>query len=549
MSRKGAAVSTAALFFCAVTKVLAAPCGTAVIPTAIGQDNPGPVTSLNPLLGPTIANLQAFLLLSRPLVWLAADDRMDPTASIAASVTPLDANTRLRVTLKPWRWSDGTPITADDVRFGWERILKLGDIWGFAGQGGLPTRVRALETPDATTVDFVLTQPTNPDWFTLNALSAVFPLPRHAWGDISRDEMWRRQTDPSLYTVTDGPFRLESYAPNRQISFTPNALYGGPQARLARLVLDFGAGGSPLRALQSGRVDMAHVPYPLWDRLRATPGFTAIRQPEPFGYAAITFNLQNPDVAFLRDARIRRALTDATPQQRIIDIVYKGLATPNRVPIPTGAATLRSPATRAGTLPVREDAARARQELDAAGWVPGPDGIRAKDGHRLTLTVMASAGGTEATDTLQIIQPAWREVGVELRIETAPFEQLMARLSGPPAAWQAILQAMSLSGLPSGSGTFDTGGGNNSGGYSNPTIDALIHRAETEPGLDALYAFQDAWAAEQPWNILPQGAYPLLVANRLGGVAEFTNPQGYWQPEYLFVKDGSCDASARPAGN
>ena len=548
MPNKGAAVSTAALFFCAAFTASAAapPCGTAVIPNGIGQDNPGPVTSLNPLLGPTVPNLQAAILLYRPLVWLSPEDRMDPDASLVASITPMDGNTRLRLRLKPWRWSDGTPITSDDVRFGWERILALGDIWDYAGSGGLPERIRALETPAPDTVDLLLSTPTNPDWFTLNALPSLTPLPRHAWGEIGRDAMWRRQTDPTLFRVVDGPFLLEDFAPNRQISLIPNPLYGGPPARLARLVLDFGAGGSPLRALQSGRIDMAHIPYALLDRLRATPGFTPIRLPEPFGYEAITYNLRNPSAAFLADAHVRRALTDATPQTDIIRIVYKGLATPNYVPVPAEAAALRSQATRAGTLPVREDAALARQELDAAGWHPGPDGIRVKDSKRLSLTVMGNADGTTAAQVLQLIQPAWRAVGVEMRIETAPFDRLLALMSGPPDGWQAILQGITSGGLPSGSTEFATGGANNAGGYADATMDALIHRAETAPGVDALYAYQDYAAAQQAWTILPQGGFGLLVANRLGGADRFANPQGYWRPEMLFVKDGSCDAVAGP---
>ena len=121
------------------------------------------------------------------------------------------------------------------------------------------------------------------------------------------------------------------------------------------------------------------------DKLQASPGFHALKLPEPFGFLAVEFNFHNDTVAFLRDARVRRALTMATNQARIVRVVLHGFGHENRVPVPVEPPIWLSPAARAGSLAVRYDPTTARAELDAAAYVAGPDGVRSKNGVRLDL--------------------------------------------------------------------------------------------------------------------------------------------------------------------
>ncbi len=519
----------------------ASPCGTAVIPSEIGQGAPGPVTSLNPLLGPTIANLQGALLLYRPLVWIGADDRLDAARSLVASITALDGNRRIRIVLKSWDWSDGVPITADDVLFTWERIAKLGSLWGYSGQGGLPGRVESVRAIDSRTVDFLLREPTNPDWFALDGLSQFPPLPRHAWGDLDAAQMWQRQTDPSLARVVDGPFLLKDFKLDRYAAYVPNPRYGGQPARLARLVVDFVEGGNPLADLHAGAIDMAHVPFAVWSREQRRPGFTAITLQEPFGYLAVTYNYNNPADPFFRDARVRRALSDAADQETMVALVYHGLSHENRMVVPAMPPVWLSPAALDGSLPVRSDKDLARHELDAAGWRLAPDGIRVRDGTRLSFNVLASADAPERLQMLQIWQQNLRAVGVELHIRLADLAAVLAAQSGPADGWDAVFAGTTSFGMPDGGGHLDTGG-DMGGGYSDPHMDQLIRDSVAMPGDAGLFAYEDYAAREQPVTVLPQGAFPLLVNDRLGGVERFVNPQGFWAPEELWVRDAVCVA-------
>ena len=528
------AAPTGAAFFMSATLLATAAqadCGTLVIPSGVGQGAPDAVTSLNPLIGPSTYNQQSALLLYRPLIWVGQNGQPDPARSLAQSVTVNAANTQFTLTLKPWRWSDGTPVTSDDVLYAYSLITELGPAYAFAGQGGIPDRIASVTAPDATHISFTLRAPANPAWFELAALSVIPALPRHAWGPLSRDELWQRQTDPTLVSVVDGPFKLERFTPDQSISYVPNPLYGGHRSTLSRLVIAFLEGANPLHALRAGEIDMAQIPPALWEATRTLAGTTPLTLPEPFGYLALIPNLRRP---FFAEARLRRALAEAIDQQAMVALVYYGASAENRVPIPADAPQFRAPA---GALPVRYDPARARALLDQAGWLAGANGIRARAGVAFDFTILYSADAPERTALLQILQQNLASTGVGVHLRPVGMTQLLATAAAPEG-WDAILLGQTLTGLPDGTSYFDTNGANNPGGYSNARMDALIARSTAEPGLDALYAYQDYFAAEQPALILPEGSVHLLVGTRVLGVADFVNAEGYLSPEYL--SDAFC---------
>ncbi len=114
-----------------------------------------------------------------------------------------------------------------------------------------------------------------------------------------------------------------------------------------------------------------------------------------------------------------------------------------------------------------------------------------------------------------------------------------ATLGDAGSGWEAICIANTLLGMPDGSGNLDTGG-SVGGGYSDAEMDRLIAASVDEPGHEALFAYEDYAAQQQPVNILPEGGFALLVADRLQGVEKFVNPQGFWAPEELWVRDDAC---------
>jgi hypothetical protein len=77
-------------------------------------------------------------------------------------------------------------------------------------------------------------------------------------------------------------------------------------------------------------------------------------------------------------------------------------------------------------------------------------------------------------------------------------------------------------------------------------MDELIHAIGDQPGTDKLFAYEDFAAQEQPVTTLPEGEFSLMVANRVGGADRLSNPEGFWTPEELWVRDEGC---GQPVGN
>jgi peptide/nickel transport system substrate-binding protein len=524
MRSTGAALAiSAALFLCAAGP----PCGTLVIPTGIGQSAPEAAASFNPLIDTTLGSQQVRLLLYRPLVWIGQDDRFDHANSLADSVQPLDGSTRFRVTLKPWLWSDGQPVTADDVVFAWDLIKKLGPAFAYQDQGGIPGWVRSVTAVDPMHIDFVLKQPANPDWFVLNGLSSIAALPRHAWGNPDAATLWQHQNDPDFFRVVDGPFLLTGYAPDRYAAFAPNPLYGGHRSTLKRLVVDFQDGANPLHALQAGAMDMAEIPLALADRLRNKPGYRLHMLPESFGFRSLIFNLANDRDGFFRDPRIRQALTDAADQKAMMHLVYRDFSRENRTPLPDSMAA-------DGPAPVRDDPALARHLLDEAGWLPGADGVRQKSGERLSFAALVPAEEPDRVQEMQILERNLHDVGVDMRLHLVSVDQLNATIEGPDSgAWQAALLGWTVTGLPELQQFFATSGQSNFGHYSNTAMDEKTAAFTTRPATATQSAALTYATAQQPWNFLPEGRHALLVADDVAGVETFTSAQGFWSPEYL----------------
>ncbi len=509
-----------------------APCGTIVIPPGVGVGTPTGVTGLHPLLGSSTYNQQVAGVLYRPLLAIGPDRKVDPALSIADHVDTLGDGAGFHVAMKRWQWSDGAPITADDVLYCLELLRTLGETWINYGTVGVPGIITGFHVDGPYDFTVTLASHVNPESFILNGLALLVPLPRHAWGGFTTDEMWRRQTDPAFFAVVSGPYRIGRFELSRFLTLEANPAYSGPAPHVARIVVNFLEGVSELRALQSGEADMANLQFSVWDAALKLPGFRRVAMLPAASFNYLGLNLRNSATPEFQDVRVRQAMADAIDQQLIIRLVFHGSGSEGHEPLPSQPADMLSPAVRAGRTPVGYDPDRARALLGAAGWQPGADGARVKDGRRFSFTLLSSAGREEQSETMQIVQRNLAAVGIEMRISEISFSQIVATTSGP-AGWDAYYLEFTLNPYPEGQSLFSTGGANNYQGYSDPEMDRLTAAMNTEPGNAASFAFQDYIAQQQPVVFTPHQTYNVLVRDGIEGVAEFISPLNTWQPEFL----------------
>ena len=534
---------------CMVHGAAHAACGTVVLPPGIGQSDPSAVTSLNWMLSRSVYDTEAIYQIYRPLVWLDRNQNYDPAMSVASAVTTPDNGRTWLLTLKPWVWSDGVPLTAGDVVFTFDLIRKLGPSYSWYDIGGIPNLLDKVVALSPHELEIQLTKRVNPDWFLRLGLgNLIKPLPAHIYRGLSATELRARQTDPSLFKVSDGPFLVANWDVARHLVLVSNPRFGGTHPAIERLVLDFLQGGNALQSLRADEIDAANVPFQLWDLARSLPGFHTTQLGGPFGFMSIILNFRAPDAPFLRDVRVRQAMASAINQGEIDRLAYHGQSKEIHGPVPVAMTAFLSPQAKAGYKSLEYDPARARALLDAAGWKPGPDGIRAKDGRRLALDVAVSAGIPVRMIELQVVQRNFQAVGIAMHIRGIEFNQLLATLDGNGHDWEGVMIGWTVENYPDIEEFFATNGSANYGHYHNARMDTLTAAVETPPlkngaskngaGHLALDAAQDYAAEQQAMIFLPEGRFSALSRDGLHGIGAMSSPNGTWAPELLHLDCG-----------
>ena len=520
-----------------------------VLPAGLGLTSPGAVNSLNPLLTTSIYNVEAISQIYRPLVWLDRKLAFDASRSLASAVTTPDGGHTWRFAIKPWLWSDGVPVTTADVVFTLDLIRRIGPAYAKFGIGGIPDYLADVRATGAHEVTLTLDHAVNPDWFLRLGLAGIPVLPEHVWHGLSLREMRMRQTDTSLFRVSDGPFLIDDFKVGRYLALVPNPLYGGTRPHVRRLVMDFLEGGDPLQALRSGEIDAADIPFQLWNLATALPNLRMTRLGASFGYDAMMLNLRSRSAPFLADLRVRQAIALAIDQREIISLVFHGQSTPLHGPVPPAMTSFLSPRARAGYPALDFSAPRARALLDAAGWHPGPDGVRVKDGRRLQFAVDATSGIPVLLTYLQIVQRDLAAVGIAIDIHAIDFDEMIATMLGNGHDWNSGVMGWTVEGYPDSQEFFSKTGAQNFGHYENPRMDALNLAVVAAAGQQALYDAQDFAADQQPFIFLPAGEVSVLSRPDLHGIAEMTSPNGSWSPELLTLSGNmACPAQTAAAG-
>ncbi|TWF52099.1 peptide ABC transporter substrate-binding protein [Neorhizobium alkalisoli] len=330
--------------------------------------------------------------------------------------------------LKPdVKWADGTPFTADDAIFTWQ-YCKAPD--GGCAQGAYFEGVKSVEAPDPHTVKITFTEPK--------------PYPYSAFVGAQSPIIQKKQfencvgakapgcTAANFGPIGTGPFMVKDFKPNDVITFVANPNYRDP-AKPAFATATLKGGGDAASAaravLETGEYDYAWnmqvEPEVLATMLKAGKG----KLERAFGTQVerIDLNWMNPDPKLgdkratkeggphpsLSDPAVRRALSMAIDRQIIVDAGYgeSGKATCNIVPAPAAVAS-----TKNDSWCLKQDIEGANKLLDDAGWKKGPDGIRAKNGVKLSFLYQTSTNSVRQA-TQELVKDMWSQIGVatELR--------------------------------------------------------------------------------------------------------------------------------------
>jgi peptide/nickel transport system substrate-binding protein len=347
---------------------------------------------------------------------------------------------------RDFRFADGSPVTADDVRATYEAVR---DPRLASPRRGALAVLSAVEAPDAGTVVMRTTEPFAP----LLDATGLGILPAS------------RARDPREVTVGAGAFRLVESRSGERLVLAPNPGHPGGGPRLDPLVVRF-VPDEVVRVLELERGGVGFcedTPEPeLVGRLARDPGLVVRRIPGT-SFAYLAFNLRDPRLA---DRRVREAIALALDREALVRFVLGGGARP--------ASGLLSPEHWAyAPVPApRHDPARARRLLDRAGY-PDPDGPGPEPRFRLLYKTSTQPGRRRLAEA---IQAALARVGVALEVRTYEWATLYAdvrsgnfQLSalawvgvGDPDLYHLVLHS-----------TMRPPSGYNRGAYASPVMDRL----------------------------------------------------------------------------
>ncbi|WP_019587658.1 ABC transporter substrate-binding protein [Deinococcus apachensis] len=422
------------------------------------------------------------------------------------------------------KWSDGQPFTSADVKFTWEAVKNP----KFIAESKDGTEdIESIATPDPLTV-VVNYKRVAPDF--ASTLFTFGILPRHT---LQGKDL---NTDPyNEKPLGTGPFRVKEFRRGQYVVLERNPYYWRKDARGVQLPYLDGMifkiipdSNTLVTQLRSGEVQMAYgVPYSQVGQLGSVPGLKVIKN-NVLSWQHLDFNMK---VDAFKDPNVRKAFAYAI-NKAAISKALGGYPTPiNTVVVPVFGYTNRN-------VPRYDyNPARARQLLDAAGWKPGPDGIRVKNGQRLSFKIMAQAGRATDEDAEQVIIASLKGVGIELQPDNKSGVAFRdARYKGN---YDLFYGGWITSADPTYSVFFGTKGVNNGQGYSSAKVDALLARAEStldpQARTTALRQFQVELMNDLPSIPITSNPSMIVVTNKLGGfvpnptnMTNFVNTSGWY---------------------
>lgn len=510
-------------------------CGTIILPTGIGIGTGDDITNFNPLLSDSLYNQEASGLMFQPLLWVDGNSlQIDWPRSIASSVTTSDDGTVYDVKMRPWVWSDGVPVTTADVAYAWKLIQAFGATYSDYGAGGMPDIIRQLKIIGPEEFQVVLKHKVNSQWFIMNGLGQLEPLPEHIWGKFSPNEVYENQSNVAFFQAVDGPLLPKALNIGQDMVFVPNPKWPFAKLHFDRLIFKFlESDGQTVQQFEDNELDMINVPFGLWNAVQHLPDSHVVVLPMPLDYNDMTLNFRNPKVAFFRDVRVRQAIEDAINQSQMIQLVDHGVGQAHWGPVPVMPPTFLTPDMKAGHYPVSYDTAHALALLKEAGYARGPDGIMEKDGKKLSFIYLDTVGSTLEAQITLLTQSYLRQIGIDMKVREMEFNQVMALLNDPHADWEATGLGASTSAYPTGEWEFKTGSYENSGGYSDPTMDKYIDESTREDGLDGLYKYETYASAQQPVIFMEREGVAMIVHSRIKGAKNFVDQLYNYYPEKL----------------
>ena len=385
------------------------------------------IDSLNPFTGILAESYEMFQLQYSTLLSTSSAD-FTPDSGLAESWEASADGKTWTYTLRPdLLWSDGTPLTANDVVYTFERILN--GRYEQRNYGNYVRNITSVKATDDRTVVMTTSEPS-----PIMERLAVYILPEHVWSSVDAKAVKSFANEPEAgqTLVGSGPFLVVERRTGQFIRMVANDNFYKGRPNVDELVFRIYNNPDALgQALVKGEIDIASgLTADVFSTLESQEGITTYAGSYA-GFNELAFNTGaalvdgtpigdgNPH---MQDQKVRLAISHAIDRQQMVDRILDGYGTPGSTFIPPLYSTLHvDPGTQG------YDPALANQILDDAGYAMGPDGVRiGPDGVPMKYRLFVRSDSDSSVKSGEYFKSYLAAIGIEADIkpvdENALFE-------------------------------------------------------------------------------------------------------------------------------
>jgi peptide/nickel transport system substrate-binding protein len=563
----------------------------------------------------SVPNQQYFQnLMYRPLYWFGtgAAPTLNLTYSVAKAPVYSNGNKTVTISMNGYKWSDGEAVTAQDVAF-WLNMYRTNP-GGYAGYvpGTIPDDISSIVVKSPSQLVLNLTSAVNSYWYTYNELSQIYPMPMAwdvtalgqkagaeacatapftsitvtkatvkgstTWTPVSAaakscEAVYNFLSEQSgynptssakstsafatyvsspIWSVVDGPWKLQTFNATGDDTFVPNPSYTGPvKPTYAKFVLQyFTSDTAEVNSLFGHQTDIGYlnpqnITAPAKSETQAGPNNPRLSSSYNIALGptwAIAYGLYNFTSTgdggqagkIIGQLYFRQAMQDLVDQTLYVKKLDKGYGSPTYGPVPV---LPKSPfvTTFEQKNPYPYNAAKAKALLVSHGWsiVPGGTDVcqvaskcGVPKGTKLSLTMSYATGQQFFTDQVTAEDEAWSALGIHVALIPGSFTTVAGDAVPSNHSWDIAnygLWIFSPDYYPTGEELFQTGAGSNAGSYSDPTADKLIKATDFSTNNSYFAKYENYLAIQLPYLWQPNTIAANEVSKTVTGVTPFNS--------------------------
>ncbi|WP_253839358.1 ABC transporter substrate-binding protein [Actinokineospora globicatena] len=316
------------------------------------------------------------------------------------------------------------------------------------------------------------------------------------------------QASTPVKPIGTGPYQLVDWLPGQRMTLTANKAYYGGRPAVTNVTIEFIPDDQDrAKRMREGKLDGTELPPRLVQEFSKADGLNVVEQ-RTTDVRAVAF----ADQGVTADPAVRLALNLAVDRQNVVNDALAGQGVPLSLPVPPVLAEFVEPGAH-----IDYDLGRAKSVLDAAGWVPGSDGIRVRAGERAEFTLAYPPTDVVDGDLATAFTQAAAKVGIKVTPDSTAKSPPWMTSYGDPFTLDLALYPLL----------------HPAGGEASSALDAA--RTTTDPAQRAVAfrALQRAYATTPSMVVLAVPTHSYVLRDNWTGytpVVDSTGTDHTWGP-------------------